>query len=79
MEEHPRTLMKTLDELAMEHAIASIDPEIIIGLRGLVIPTSPAESIRQDMLERFSPYETQEAIKRAKEIVKMVIPDQGDH
>lgn len=68
---------KTLEELAMELAIASLD-EVDPGFFDRIITDSKAEQIHVEMLSRFEPYQVHRAIKRAKELVTMVIPDQGD-
>jgi hypothetical protein len=73
--------MKTLDELAMEYAIVStgIDPDRAEGafdLRPTITPDEwRAEDLKDKMCREFPVYHVDQAIKRALEIVKMVIPD----
>lgn len=73
---------KTLNQLAMEYAIASVRAEQAEGLAQLKINITEelwtAGQLRNVMEAKFGCFETQEAIKRAEEVVRMVIPDQGD-
>ena len=76
-----RKAAKTLDELAMEYAIVSlgIDPDKAEGVFDLKPKTSSAEwqaeDLKNRMCQQASVYHVDQAIKRALEIVKMVIPE----
>jgi hypothetical protein len=70
--------------MAMQYAIISVgvDWDRAEGLAQLklTIPFDEwkASELKHRMEQQFDVYEVQQAIKRAEEIVKMVIPNTGD-
>lgn len=72
--------MKTLDELAMEYAIVSLGidhnkTEGVFDLRPTItLGEHHLDRLKDQMFREFGGYEATQAITRAEEIVRMVIP-----
>lgn len=70
--------MSQLAEMAMQYALASVDQTKMkdLALFGLTIITDPhewdAELLLYNMERQFSPYAVQEAIKEARQTLKLL-------
>lgn len=76
--------MKTLEERAMEYALVfyGVDPDRTEGAFDLKPQTRydewQANELKHLMFRDFDIYAVTQAIERAKEVVRMVLPDKGN-
>jgi len=70
--------MAPLDEMAMHFALASVgikgESTIVLGSKTLTIAADEWDAInmKREMEKEYGCYETQEAIKKARETIKLV-------
>lgn len=65
------TMTKTIDEMAMEYAMAAPDDYDSLSFTGDIIEHKQAR-IKHLMVNRFGAYATQEAIRKASETLRLV-------